>query len=182
MWESFSNGKDANGDNLVGGGDPAFNQRVLMFLRGQAVSNPAPNGYPKPYVAPSGPGIDASLFGLQRTDQSQVFVFTPVRYGVGPSSMSDLRNLKYAERYGMGADGRSSSEVRDTILDIFAGGRPRYNVIPYIPLDTSVPAESVQLGTDSRGVVLFQYDPNHDGSGTKAWRLFIEGRIIYQLV
>jgi len=27
---------------------------------------------------------------------------------------------------------------------------------------------------------LFQYDPNSDGKGKKAWRLFIEGRVMYK--
>ena len=176
MWESYSNGKDEQGNNLVGRGDPAFGQRVLSFLKGEGVNNPLPNGYPAPFVQPNTPRIDATLYSNERSDQTQVFVFTPVKYGVGPQSMGNPNNLKYYERYG------PSSEVKDTIQGIFNGARPRYQVIPYIPLNTLDPGDRAEQGTNARGTVLFQFDNNHDGNGQFAWRLFMETRVIYQVI
>jgi hypothetical protein len=173
LWESYSNGKDADGSNLVAAGDPAFNQRVLMFLQGQAVANPLPNGYTA-YIAPTGPGINANLFNIKATDQTTVFIFTPVKAGTAKADMNNANSLKYKDRYG--ADG----EVRNTIGAIFGDSRPRVTIVPYMPLNTNDPAQAAQFGTDARGNVLFQYDPNSDGNGQKAWRLFMEGRVFYK--
>jgi hypothetical protein len=172
LWESFSNGKDAAGDNLVAAGDPAFNQRVLMFLQGQTVTNPLPNGY-KDYIAPTGPGINVNLFN-QATDQTAVFIFTPVWPKTAKAAMNNANSLKYKDRYG------ANGEVKNTIAGIFGNGRPRITMVPYLPLDTSDPVQGAQLGSDARGVALFQYDPNSDGKGKKAWRLFMEDRIFYK--
>ncbi|OAA61964.1 hypothetical protein SPI_04823 [Niveomyces insectorum RCEF 264] len=151
LWESYSNGKYTSGDNAgenkVEANDPAFNQRVLMFLRGEPVTNPLPNGY-RDYIAPTGPGIDASLFGNQRSDQTQIFVFTPLLPGTN--------TLKYQARYGNGG------EAVSTVANIL-GVRPRAIIVPYRPLNTGEAAEAAVLGTNALGTVLFQYDPNSDG-------------------
>ncbi|KAK4447781.1 hypothetical protein QBC34DRAFT_449960 [Podospora aff. communis PSN243] len=163
FWESYSNGKDENEDNFVHRGDPVFNQRVLMFLRGQTVTNPVPNGY-KDYVTPEGAGINPNLFNDRATDQTEVFVFTPVKYGTAKPDINKASSLKYEERYG------SKGEVKDTIAHILGDKRPRYTVVPYVPLNTAVDSERKQLGKNSRGSVLFQYDPNYDGNGNrKCW-------------
>jgi hypothetical protein len=183
LWESFSNGKDAEGNKKVDRGDPAFNQRVLMFLRGQTVTNPLPNGYPSAYVAPEGPGIDKSLFDNQDTDQTQVFIFTPVKYGTAKSNLNRDESLKYEHRYG------PKGEVRDTILDILGpNARPRFIMVPYVPLNTGNAAEAAQLYTNSKGSVLFQsrtasctktcqHLRRHRAlpPGTKSWDSFVVG-------
>ncbi|PVH73017.1 hypothetical protein DL98DRAFT_59479 [Cadophora sp. DSE1049] len=175
LWESYSNGKDVQGENLTNGGDPAFAQRVLMFLRGQQVSNPLPSGY-KDYISPDGPGIDANLFNNGATDQTHVYIFTPVKYGAARGDLNNPNSLKYAARYGAGG------EVVNTIADIFGVTRPRVTIVPYIPLNTNDPAQGAQLGKDARGTVLFQYDPDSDGNGKKAWRLFMEARMVYKTI
>ncbi|KAK4194710.1 hypothetical protein QBC40DRAFT_318421 [Triangularia verruculosa] len=172
FWESYSNGKDEEGNNLVHRGDPAFNQRVLMFLRGQTVTNPVPNGY-KDYVKPTGPGINPNLFNNRDTDQTEVFIYTPVKYGTRKQDMNKVSNLKYLERYG------PNGEVRDTIADILGDSRPRITMVPYMPLNTNIPAEAAQMGTNARGSILFQYDPNADGNGRRRWRLLIEDKFYY---
>lgn len=144
-----------------------------MFLRGQSVTNPLPNGY-KDYIAPTGPGINADLFNNKATDQTTVFIFTPVKAGTAKADINNANSLKYKERYG--ADG----EVRNTIAAIFGDSRPRVTIVPYMPLNTDDPVQAAQFGTDARGNVLFQYDPDSDGKGKKAWRLFIEARIFYK--
>jgi hypothetical protein len=144
-----------------------------MFLRGQPVTDPLPNGY-KDYIAPTGPGINANLFNNRATDQTSIYIFTPVKPETVRADMNNPNSLKYKDRYG--ADG----EVKNTIADIFGDRRPRITVVPYMPLNTANPVEAAQFGTDARGVVLFQYDPNSDGNGKKAWRLFIEARVDYK--
>lgn len=144
-----------------------------MFLAGQPVTDPSPNGY-KDYVAPSGPGIDVNMFNNKATDQTNVFIFTPTKAGTSRADMTNLQNLKYYNRYGPGG------EVVKTIAGIFGVRSPRVTLVPYRPLDTSTPAQSEQLGTDSNGVALFQYDPDSDGNGKRAWRLFLEARVYYQ--
>ncbi|KAI1365631.1 hypothetical protein F5Y08DRAFT_338389 [Xylaria arbuscula] len=67
LWESYSNGRDAEGDNPDTPDDKAFSQRVLSFLKGEPVEEPVGNGY-KDYIAPAGPGIDADLFNRKSTD------------------------------------------------------------------------------------------------------------------
>ena len=173
LWESYSNGKDANGNNLDTPNSQSFNQRVLMFLRGQPVTNPVPNGYKTYYIQPVGPGIDASNFNDQRNDQTEVFIFTPT---IGVSARRDATeaNLKYKNRYGR------NGEVVATIADIFGVRRPRIAIVPYIPLDTSTTAGDDELGSNSRGAVLFQYDPDSDGNGQRRWRLFLEDRVQYK--
>lgn len=137
------------------------------------MTNPSPNGY-KDYIAPNGPGIDFNMFNNKATDQTNVFIFTPTKYGTAKADMSNLQNLRYYNRYGPGG------EVVKTIADIFQVRKPRVTVVPYRALDTNNAAQSDQLGTDSNGVALFQYDPNSDGNGKRAWRLFLEARVFYQ--
>lgn len=175
LWESYSNGYDAAGANRVDAGDPAFKQRVLMFLQGQAVTNPLPNNY-RDYIAPTGPGIDATLFNSRDTDQTSVYIFTPVMPGTNKAAMKNPDSLKYKDRYGPGG------EVRNTIAGILGDSRAKVIVVPYLPLDTRDPVQAAQLGTDARGVALFQYDPNSNGKGKKAWRLFMEDRFYYKYI
>ncbi|KFZ02498.1 hypothetical protein V500_00164 [Pseudogymnoascus sp. VKM F-4518 (FW-2643)] len=180
LWESYSNGKiyftdEAgerrfyNPDTLE---DPAFDQRVLKFLKGETVDNPVPNGW-NDYVAPTGPGIDVNLFNNGRTDQTSVYVFTPCKYGERKPSKACI---KFPNRYG------EYGEVHKTIAGIFDVRNPRWALVPYVPLNTEDPEESELLGTNNRGAVLFQYDPNSDGKGKKAWRLFLEKRFQYTAV
>ncbi|KAF2962857.1 hypothetical protein GQX73_g10709 [Xylaria multiplex] len=146
LWQSYSNGKYGEIEDVDTRGDPAFNQRVLMFLKGERVTNPVSNGY-RGYVAPTGPGINANLYNRRPTDRTTVYIFTPCKPGV----------------MVVGID--------STVL-----------VRPYVPVNVSNPIEEAELGTNNRGAVLFQYDPNSDGKGKKAWRLFQEKEFDYREV
>lgn len=152
---------------------PSTSASVLMFLRGQKVDNPVSNGY-KDYIAPDGRGIDASLLNDKTSDQTGVYIFTPVTADTTKADMNNLNNLKYVARY------RARGEVRDTIADILGDSRPRLTIVPYMLLNTNLDSDAEQMGTNARGTVLFQYDPDSDGKGTKAWRLFMENRFIYK--
>lgn len=138
------------------------------------MTNPLPNGYAD-YIAPSGPRIDATLFNNGRSDQTEVFIFTPVKQGIAATEINNPDTLKFEERYGV------KGEVSKAIADIL-GRRPTVTKVPYIRLDTNNAAEAAQLGTNARGTVLFQYDPNSNGSGKKAWRLFVEDRFNYKSI
>ncbi|KAL5326424.1 hypothetical protein ACEPPN_004109 [Leptodophora sp. 'Broadleaf-Isolate-01'] len=101
---------------------------VLDFLRGETVTNPLPNGW-RDYVAPSGPFIDPALFN-QRGDRTKVFIYTPLKYGYGETlaEFKDLRNLKYAARYG--DKGEAMKAIKDRL-----GKKAGVKIIPYILVD-----------------------------------------------
>lgn len=150
--------------------DPAFDQRVLKFLKGETVTNPSLNGW-HDYIAPNGPGIDVNLFNNKRTDETTIYVFTPCILGIAKASENCM---KYPNRY------EKNSEVHKAIGSIFRVRNPTYMLFPYVlPISE---AEANKLGEDSRGAVLFQYDPNSDGKGKKAWRLFMEATFKYKEV
>jgi hypothetical protein len=170
FWESYSNGKDPEGNNNDNPNDPAFNQRVLMFMQGLPVApGTAVNNGRDPYVAPAAnSGINPTLFNIPRSDRTNVYIFTPVWY----NTPTTLANLKYPNRYGYGG------EVLTTITDIL-GITPQAEVIPYQPLNSLDPAQLAILNamSTSRGFALFQFDPNSDGKGLRAWRMFLENRL-----
>lgn len=115
-------GEEKDEDNTrTYAGDPAFNQRVLMFLRNQLLdSEPIPN-YGNDYINPTGSGIPVTLFNRD-TDQTTVYIFTPVKYTTDPQSskeMEDDNNLEYQARFG------AAGEVKATIDDLLAPHQPR---------------------------------------------------------
>ncbi|KAI0530126.1 hypothetical protein GGR58DRAFT_508790 [Xylaria digitata] len=169
LWQSYSNDKYNGSNNVDTPGDPAFNQRVLMFLKGERVTNPVPNKY-KGYIAPTAPGNNADLYNRKRTDQTRVKIFTPCNPG---DKVTRIDCLMYPNRYG------GKGEVAKTIINILDVRVPSIVVIPYVPLNVPDPIEEKELGTNNRGAVLFQYDPNSDGKGKKAWRLFLEKKFVY---
>jgi len=74
-----SNGLNHTSDaTFLHWGDPAFNQRVLMFLRGQQATNSLLNGG-SDYEAPEGPGIDKNLFNHLAMGETKVLILTPVK-------------------------------------------------------------------------------------------------------
>lgn len=120
--------------------------------------NPAPSTY-KPYIPPTGPGIDASLFN-EDTDETKLFIMTPVADGQAAGSTK----IKYATRI----------PAIETAVRRHIGRRPeniRYN---YQRLDYNDPDDQGIINRSHRGMALFQYDPNSDGRGQRAWRLFLE--------
>jgi len=48
--------------------------------------------------------------------------------------------------------------------------------MPYQALNYNVPSDRAQVGKGARGHHLFQYDPDSDGKGQRAWRYFAEDR------
>jgi hypothetical protein len=148
---------------------------VLRFLRGQAVVNPHPvldsDGDVLDYITPDGPGINPNLFNNPATDETKVFIFTPLKEDVGhtPGAMNNPANLHYQARYGPGG------EVSDTITN-HLGIAPEVQMVPYHPLDTGQPGQQEEMDTTARGSILFQYDPNSDPMGTRRWRLLAEDR------
>lgn len=52
----------------------------------------------------------------------------------------------------------------------------------YQRLNYAIPAEREQENTNERGIALFQYDPNSDGNGQRAYRLFYQQTVYEQNV
>ncbi len=104
------------------------------------MSSPLPNGY-KDYITPDGPGIDPNLFNQRGSDQTAVYIFTPVKQGTAKTDVNNPENWKYKDRYG------SKGEVKNTIGQIFGDNRPRIVVVPYMPLSTADPVQAAEFGT-----------------------------------
>ncbi|KAK6076208.1 hypothetical protein SCUP234_07376 [Seiridium cupressi] len=156
-WESYSHGKP-NKDSPAT--DPAFQERVIWQLQGRIVRAPSPSTY-KPYIAPDGPGIDANLFN-QDDDETKLYIMTPVKDG---NSAGDT-SIKYTNRI---------NAIENAIRRVL-GRRPATVRWNYLRLDYNDEADRAMANTNSRGMGLFQFDPNSDGKGTPNWRLFYEDR------
>lgn len=72
---------------------------------------------------------------------------------------------------------RVEKEILPTLQKVL-GFRKKPIVYGYVRLWTQKPAEEIELETTHRGNVLFQYDPDSDGQGTRRWRLFIEDHYV----
>jgi len=164
FWETYSNrvrsdpiNGDENSDKPPD--HPVFVERILMFIRGEEVTNPTSN-FNKPYIRPKTPYINPDLFNADN-DETKLFISTPIPMGEQLSRRSPLR---YPRR------------VRK-IAEAFAqriGRTPEVNVIPYQALNYDVPEDKRLVGKTARGFHLFQYDPKSDGNNQRAWRYFAE--------
>ena len=66
--------------------------------------------------------------------------------------------------------------ISDAIKDQLGGKKPSF-VPPYkyVTLDPdNVPADEKKMYETMRGTALFQYNPDSDGKGKRAWRLWFE--------
>ncbi|KAI1120476.1 hypothetical protein F5Y10DRAFT_289646 [Nemania abortiva] len=165
FWEIYSNnvGEDGLGADIPE--DPAFDDRVLKFIRGETVDVPAAGE--GDYLPPSGPSPNAKFFNKLDTDETTLVIFTPLKDGAEYS----LENIHFKNHYG--PEGELVKAFK-TLL----GATPKIEVIPYRAVDLNTEGEL--LDTTARGHVVFQYDPNSDGNGKKAWRCFLESRFAYK--
>jgi hypothetical protein len=144
---------------------------VLDAIRGVTVTNGLQIWHPNRegrYIEPTGPGLDPTLFNLA-TDGTQVLIMTPKLLGSDDSE---------AEQYA------ARNEIMvDTIIDVIGGNNlPEVRTYVYDPLNHNDPNQVALGQTTRRGVCLFQYDPDSDGQGTRAWRLFYEHRMYSGLI
>ncbi|KAF2117936.1 hypothetical protein BDV96DRAFT_644273 [Lophiotrema nucula] len=169
FWETYSmrireDKKDCTKENSDEPVDhPVVVERILEFIRGNAVPNPAPN-FLKPYLTPEGPFIQVDLFNRQDTDETKLFISTPTALGV------PITRSRFQYRYPLRIK-KMAEAVAERI-----GLTPEVDLIPYQALDYSDPQQFSQAGTNARGHHLFQFDPDSDGNGQRAWRLFAEHR------
>ncbi|GFP58818.1 hypothetical protein TASIC1_0011018500 [Trichoderma asperellum] len=141
--------------------NPAFDDRILKFLRGVEVTNPAMNERGG-YIQPVGGGITADLY-TDRSDNTQAFIFTPVVEGESAGSKNILYN------------NRVNKLIIPTLMDILNLRKPKIVVVSYARVTRE---KEYLLGSSERGHVLFQFDPNSDNNGKRAWRLFMESAFI----
>jgi hypothetical protein len=139
--------------------DPIFVDRVIKHLRGQPVNNPAPSSY-RAYIPPIGPGIDASLFNAD-SDETYLYIMTPIARNI-KDEKSKL--LEYPIR----------ARAIATAVKRHIGKTPETVESPYLRLNYNLPEEEALENRSRRGMALFQYDPNSDGNGKRAYRLFLE--------
>lgn len=172
LWEIYSSGTAQDELGADNANDPAFDDRVLKFMRGQAVSSPAPGDPEHPYITPSGPGIKADFFNKVESDQTTLYIITAMREG---SATYAPENINQPTHYGKDGD------VVKTVTAIL-GHKPRVVIVPYWRANPYDPDEAPLFETTTRGRMLFQYDPNSDGNNKKAWRMFIENRFDYKAV
>ncbi|KAH7317127.1 hypothetical protein B0I35DRAFT_434610 [Stachybotrys elegans] len=168
FWEVYSNG---DWDFDSGPFDPnfyieAFRDRVIRFMRGRRedrVRRPAPsNG--GPYITPLGPSIDGNLFNRRDTDETQIFIMAPVLEGEPSGSTA----YNYPTRI---------NDMVQAVHDVLGeGNNPRLTVYGYQPLEYEDEADQALINTSQKGMALFQYDPDSNGSGRREWRLFLEER------
>ncbi|KAM0453025.1 hypothetical protein ACHAPV_009267 [Trichoderma viride] len=171
LWETYSNGKilvkDEDGNDVWTHGkdtldDPAFDDRVLKFLKGVEVTNPAMNER-SGYIQPVGPGITADYYE-NRLDNTIAYIFTPIP----DDETAGSQNLLY--------ENRVTKLIVPTLTGILNVRKPKVIVVPYERVSFD---EEDELDTTQQGKVLFQFDPNSDNKGRRAWRLFMKNR--YQL-
>lgn len=156
FWEVYSLGNGAK-DSLAN--DAVYDDRVIKHLRGVNVNDPSPAADHSPYIPPSGPGIDASFFNIDE-DETMLFIMIPVKEG----QPLNFKIIEYLTRV---------ISIETTIRRHI---QRRFKIIrvQYVPLEYDNPEDLAIVNESRRGMCLFQYDPNSDGNGRKAWRIFME--------
>jgi hypothetical protein len=164
FWESYSHrGVRDSEPKDEPATDPLFVERIIKFIRGEAVSKPTP-GY-KPYITPTADGgaIKPDLFN-GADDETMLFISTPIAEGASISARRP--KLKYEKRVG---------EMEKAFKSVI-GKTPQIFRVPYQRLNYNDPADEAIVNKANRGMHLFQYDPSSDGKGKRSWRLFNEAR------
>jgi len=127
------------------------------------LNDPKYKNDPKVYIPPSGPGIDPARFGSSRGQRTLLFMMVPTVRG----ATSNQDALRYPQRVG---------SMRNAINNLL-NRAPGYTEHKYVALNPdNVPGDEEKMWTSLRGTVLFQYDPNSNGNGKRAWRLWMEDR------
>jgi hypothetical protein len=175
FWEIYSHGRRgtdglSTSTNARDTHYQAFRQRVIDAFRGQPVTAPVTNG--KPYVPPFGDAIDPSLFN-QEGDGTRIIVMTPNFLGSRPGTA----------RYGQQRySARNQIMINDIIDHIGGENQPRVDVFIYSALNYRNAQQYAMRHNTRRGMCVFQYDPDSDGNGQRAWRLFYEDQMYSGLV
>lgn len=75
-------------------------------------------------------------------------------------------------------DTRNPNRVEEMFAKVkeIIGREPRQALVVYNALNYANAAEEAMANLSHRGMCLFQYDPNSNGKGKKAWRLFNEDK------
>lgn len=116
----------------------------------------------KIYIQPTGPGIDGTKFPSARGQNTLLFIMAPTVRG----ATSNFAGLRYPNHVDS-----MKTAVNDQLTK-----RPGYKEVKYVTLDPdNVPGDEDKMFNSLRGTALFQYDPNSDGKGRRAWRLWLEG-------
>ena len=156
FWEIYSTNND---DDINDGG--RWDRTVLNPLSG--------NGPLDPNLPATGGPIDPSLF-TGATDEPQAFILAPLQWEVERVNEDATSHLLRDFRYG------NKLNRLQTTLDTLIPGIP-VQLVAYFALNTLEASDRAKQTTTERGVILFQYDNNYDGTGKMGWRLFNEQNI-----
>lgn len=151
----------------------------MDFIKGRTVTNPAASPIlqnekwrlddpkkkddSKVYIAPTGPGVDSSVFTSDRGQKTTLYIMAPTTR----EATSNEFPLRYPNHV---------ASITNAIKDQLGGKKPTY-VPPhkYVTLDPdNVKSDLKKMFETTRGTALFQYDPNSDGNNQRAWRLWLE--------
>jgi hypothetical protein len=143
-----------------------FRERVINFLTGvPAPASPATNNR-GPFIPPLNGSPNLNNFNAPN-DNTVAYIMTPNADGQKPGSSI----IKYTNKM---------REVERALQDWLPG--IRIIPAPYVRLNYGLASDEAQIGTNERGQYLFQYDPNSDGNGQRAWRLFNEAAVAWSNV
>lgn len=122
--------------------------------------NPTGSNPEKIYIPPQGPGINDQFFTTDRSERTQLFMMIPT--------------VKATPRTGRLRYPNHVKAMHDTI-DAHIGKKLAFTEVKYSALDPDGPDGNL-MWEDLRGTALFQYDPDSDGNGKRAWRMWLEER------
>lgn len=96
---------------------------------------------------------------------------SPLGDGIRETTLNSDNDLKYRTKIG---------QLRAVLTTVVPG--VQIVVKGYQRLNYVIPAEAAQETQNERSIALFQYDPNTDGNGQRAYRLFYQQSIYQQNV
>lgn len=96
-------------------------------------------------------------------DETRAYIMSPLKDNVEESSSNTENDLRYPVKI---------EQLNDLLTTLVPG--IEVGVKGYRPLNYHIKAERLQENQNERGIALFQYDPNSDGNGQRAYRLFYQ--------
>jgi hypothetical protein len=154
----------------------------VEFIKGREVTNPAASPITqnepwrlddpekkndfKVYIQLTGPGVDPDVFESESGQRVALHIMAP--------TSRDATSNDFPLRYP-----KHVASIIDAFKIQLGGKRPAIYTSEYVTLDPdNVPADERKMYETTRGTALFQYDPDSDGRGKRAWRLWFEYRFI----
>jgi hypothetical protein len=118
------------------------------------------------HIQPTGPSVDPDVFKSERGQRVALHIMAPTSRDAASNDLP----LRYPKHV---------ASITDAFKTQLGGKKPAIYTYKYVTLDPdNVPADEKKMYETTRGTALFQYDPDSDGRGKRAWRLWFEDRFI----